>query len=101
MDFSDVNPPVHAWAVYGSIRLNKMYGRAETISGTGICSCYSTLLGGLIVRDVEGKNIFQGGFSAWIILVFRPYSQLPTGINKRMARVGNVFLEYADNCLRT
>jgi len=49
--------------------------------GTGISrSCCSTLLGGLIVRMPERKNIFQGGFLGMDnIGVFDRSAELPTG----------------------
>jgi hypothetical protein len=80
--FSDVNPPVHAWATWRVYQIEKeMYGRADKhflervfqkllLNFTWWVNC----------KDVEGKNIFQGGFLGMDnIGVFDRSSQLPTG----------------------
>lgn len=80
--FSDVNPPVHAWAAWRVYQIeNKMYGRADK---QFLERVFQKLLLNFTWwvnrKDVEGKNIFQGGFLGMDnIGVFDRSSELPTG----------------------
>eukprot|EP00761_Pharyngomonas_kirbyi_P007140 gb/GECH01007149.1/.p1 GENE.gb/GECH01007149.1/~~gb/GECH01007149.1/.p1 ORF type:complete len:1013 (+),score=245.77 gb/GECH01007149.1/:1-3039(+) len=59
-NFSDVNPPVHAWAVWN---VYKITGRKDT---KFLKRCFHKLLLNFTWwvnrKDVEGKNLFAGGF---------------------------------------
>jgi len=62
--FSDVNPPVHAWATL------KVYNIEKTITGTGDFKFLETIFLKLLLnftwwvnrKDEQGNNIFEGGF---------------------------------------
>ncbi len=62
-EFSDVNPPVHAWAVW---RVYKMTGKRGKRDHLFLARCFQKLLINFTWwvnrKDVEGKNIFGGGF---------------------------------------
>jgi len=80
--FSDVNPPVHAWATWRVYKIEqKMYGRTDR---QFLQRVFQKLLFNFTWwvnrKDAEGKNIFQGGFLGMDnIGVFDRSSQLPTG----------------------
>lgn len=61
--FSDVNPPVHAWAAW---RIYKMTGKKGMRDRSFLESIFQKLLLNftwwLNRKDLEGKNIFGGGF---------------------------------------
>ncbi|MEO0413866.1 MAG: glucosidase [Verrucomicrobiota bacterium] len=58
-NFSDVNPPVHAWAVW---RVYQMTGRDRVF----LAECFHKLMLNFTWwvnrKDPEGKNVFAGGF---------------------------------------
>jgi hypothetical protein len=63
-EFSDLNPPVHAWAVFTIFHLERMrWGREDF---DWLESCYHKLLINFAwwinKVDREGNNIFEGGF---------------------------------------
>lgn len=62
-NFSDVNPPVHAWAVW---RLYKMTGRPGHRDLNFLGQCFHKLLLNFTWwvnrKDPEGHNVFAGGF---------------------------------------
>jgi len=62
--FSDVNPPVHAWAAWRVYKIEeKMYGRADTNFLEDVFQKLCLYFTWWVNRkDAEGKNIFQGGF---------------------------------------
>jgi hypothetical protein len=82
-NFSDVNPPVHAWAAMRVYQIEKkMYG------GDGDLSFLERVFQKLLLnftwwvnrKDVEGNNVFQGGFLGLDnIGIFDRSAQLPTG----------------------
>ena len=81
--FSDVNPPVHAWAAWRLYKIEqKMYGRTDK---EFLERVFQKLLFNFTWwvnrKDVEGKNIFQGGFLGLdnIGIFDRSSEQLPTG----------------------
>jgi hypothetical protein len=80
--FSDVNPPVHAWAAWQLYKIEqKMYGRADK---QFLERVFQKLLLNFTWwvnrKDKEGKNIFQGGFLGLDnIGIFDRSSELPTG----------------------
>ena len=81
-NFSDVNPPVHAWATWRIYKIEqKIYGRTDK---QFLERVFQKLLLNFTWwvnrKDVEGKNIFQGGFLGLDnIGVFDRSSELPTG----------------------
>ncbi len=62
-NFSDVNPPVHAWACW---RVYKIAGRADGRDKNFLERCFQKLLMNFTWwvnrKDPSGKNIFAGGF---------------------------------------
>jgi hypothetical protein len=63
-DFSDVNPPVHAWAAWRIYKIeNKMYGNKDNLFLERV---FQKLLLNFTwwvnKKDQNGLNIFQGGF---------------------------------------
>jgi hypothetical protein len=81
-NFSDVNPPVHAWAAWRVYKIEqKHYGRADR---RFLERVFHKLLLNFTWwvnrKDAEGKNVFQGGFLGLDnIGVFDRSSKLPTG----------------------
>ena len=81
-NFGDVNPPVHAWAVLALYRAERAEcGRADV---PFLEQCFQKLLLNftwwLNRKDMDGKNVFQGGFLGLDnIGVFDRSSPLPTG----------------------
>ena len=80
--FGDVNPPVHAWAAWRVYKIDKR------IRGAGDRRFLERVFQKLLLnftwwinrKDVEGKNVFQGGFLGLDnIGVFDRSAPLPTG----------------------
>jgi len=80
--FGDVNPPVHAWAAW------RVYKIEKRIRGVGDRRFLARVFHKLLLnftwwinrKDLEGKNVFQGGFLGLDnIGVFDRSSPLPTG----------------------
>ena len=80
--FSDVNPPVHAWASW------RVYKIEERIRGKADRAFLERVFHKLLLnftwwvnrKDPEGKNVFEGGFLGLDnIGVFDRSSKLPTG----------------------
>ncbi|MBZ0252273.1 MAG: glucosidase, partial [Candidatus Methylomirabilis sp.] len=79
--FGDVNPPVHAWAVW---RVYKMTGKRGRRDRLFLARCFQKLLPNFTWwvnrKDPEGNNIFSGGFlDLDNIGVFDRSSTLPHG----------------------
>jgi hypothetical protein len=80
--FGDVNPPVHAWATWRVYKIEqKMYGRSDR---TFLERVFQKLMLNFTWwvnrKDVEGNNVFQGGFLGLDnIGVFDRSAALPTG----------------------
>jgi hypothetical protein len=79
--FSDVNPPVHAWACW---RVYKMTGARGARDRTFLARCFQKLLLNFTWwvnrKDAEGKHLFAGGFLGLDnIGVFDRSRPLPTG----------------------
>jgi hypothetical protein len=81
-NFSDVNPPVHAWAAWRVYKIDKR------IRGEGDTRFLERVFQKLLLnfnwwvnrKDVEGNNVFQGGFLGLDnIGVFDRSAPLPTG----------------------
>jgi len=80
-NFSDVNPPVHAWATLFLFSIEKELGRADSRflerSFQGLMLNFNWWINR---KDPEGKNVFAGGFLGLDnIGVFDRSAQLPTG----------------------
>jgi hypothetical protein len=81
--FSDVNPPVHAWATYRVYEIEK-----KANGGKGDIAFLESVFHKLLInftwwvnrKDAEGNNIFEGGFLGLDnIGVFDRSAPLPTG----------------------
>ncbi len=84
---SDVNPPVHAWAVW---RVYKMTGRRGERDRVFLARAFQKLLLNFTWwvnrKDVEGNNLFSGGFLGLDnIGVFDRSQPLPTGGHLKQA----------------
>ncbi|BAS59623.1 hypothetical protein NIES2135_08470 [Leptolyngbya boryana NIES-2135] len=80
--FGDVNPPVHAWATWRVYKIEqKMYGRSDRVFLERVFQKLLLNFTWWVNRkDVEGRNIFQGGFLGLDnIGVFDRSATLPTG----------------------
>ncbi len=80
-NFSDVNPPVHAWATLFLYNIEKELGRADLRflerSFQGLMMNFNWWVNR---KDPQGKNVFAGGFLGLDnIGVFDRSAQLPTG----------------------
>lgn len=81
-NFGDVNPPVHAWAVFRTFKIErKMYGRQDL---DFLERVFQKLLLNFTWwvnrKDYEGKNVFEGGFLGLDnIGLFNRSEPLPTG----------------------
>ena len=80
-NFSDVNPPVHAWATLLVYQMEKAQGHADL---QFLEESFQKLLKNfdwwLNRKDADGRNIFQGGFLGLDnIGVFDRSAPLPTG----------------------
>jgi len=80
-NFSDVNPPVHAWATLFLFTIEKELGRSDLRfleqSFQGLMQNFNWWVNR---KDPSGKNVFAGGFLGLDnIGVFDRSAQLPTG----------------------
>ncbi len=80
-NFSDVNPPVHAWACWRLYKLSEARGAPDT---QFLARCFHKLLINFTWwvnrKDPEGKNLFSGGFLGLDnIGLFDRSKPLPTG----------------------
>lgn len=81
-NFSDVNPPVHAWATFRTFKIErKIYGRQDL---DFLERVFQKLLLNFTWwvnrKDNEGKNVFEGGFLGLDnIGLFNRSEPLPTG----------------------
>lgn len=87
-NFSDVNPPVHAWAAYRIFKIErKMYGREDLQFLERVFHKLMLNFAWWVNRkDAEGNNVFEGGFLGLDnIGVFNRSEELPTGGNLEQA----------------
>ncbi|HEY9802449.1 MAG TPA: glucosidase [Leptolyngbyaceae cyanobacterium] len=80
--FSDVNPPVHAWATWRVYKIEqKMYGRVDRQFLERVFQKLMLNFTWWVNRkDTQGNNVFQGGFLGLDnIGVFDRSAALPTG----------------------
>ena len=101
--FSDVNPPVHAWATW------KVYEIDKEINGKGDISFLERIFHKLLLnftwwvnlKDEGGNNVFGGGFLGMDnIGVFDRSSTLPTGGRLEQADGTGWMAMYSLNMLR-
>jgi hypothetical protein len=80
-NFSDVNPPVHAWATLYLYKMERTLGRADLRFLERSFQALMLNFNWWINRkDPEGRNVFAGGFLGLDnIGVFDRSAQLPTG----------------------
>jgi hypothetical protein len=80
--FSDVNPPVHAWATWRIYKIEeKIFGKADRLFLERVFQKLLLNFTWWVNRkDTEGNNVFQGGFLGLDnIGVFDRSAALPTG----------------------
>ena len=81
-NFSDVNPPVHAWAVYRVFKIERnMYGREDRVFLERVFQKLLLNFTWWVNRkDHDGNNVFEGGFLGLDnIGIFNRSEPLPTG----------------------
>lgn len=87
-NFSDVNPPVHAWSAYRIFKIEKkMYGREDIDFLERVFHKLLLNFSWWVNRkDQDGNNVFEGGFLGLDnIGVFNRSEDLPTGGNLEQA----------------
>lgn len=99
-NFSDVNPPVHAWATLWLYKREQALGRADLRflerSFQGLMLNFNWWLNR---KDPSGKNVFAGGFLGLDnIGVFDRSSQLPTGGTLEQAD-GTAWMAFYCQCM--
>ncbi|HWD92953.1 MAG TPA: glucosidase [Verrucomicrobiae bacterium] len=86
--FSDVNPPVHAWAAWRVFQMDRKQRREHQPDDRGDLAFLERVFHKLMLnftwwvnrKDAQGRNIFQGGFLGLDnIGVFDRSAPLPTG----------------------
>ncbi len=101
--FSDVNPPVHAWAAW------KVYETDRDACGTGDTAFLETVFLKLLLnftwwvnrKDTEGNNIFEGGFLGMDnIGVFDRNARLPDGSTLEQSDSTSWMCLYSLNMMR-
>ncbi len=102
--FGDVNPPVHAWAAWRVFQIEK-----KKKGGTGDLRFLERILHKMMInftwwvnrKDLEGRNIFQGGFLGLDnIGVFDRSAPLPTGGHINQADGTSWMAMFALNLMR-
>ena len=99
-NFSDVNPPVHAWATVFLYKMERTLGRADIRflekSFQGLMLNFNWWVNR---KDPSGKNVFAGGFLGLDnIGVFDRSSQLPTGGSLEQAD-GTAWMAFYCECM--
>jgi Mannosylglycerate hydrolase MGH1-like glycoside hydrolase domain len=99
-NFSDVNPPVHAWATIYLYRMERTLGRADVRflerSFQGLLLNFNWWVNR---KDPSGKNVFAGGFLGLDnIGVFDRSAELPTGGSLEQAD-GTAWMAFYCQCM--
>jgi len=101
-NFSDVNPPVHAWAALRVFKIEKkMYGNADYMFLERVFQKLLLNFTWWVNRkDAAGRNIFEGGFLGMDnIGVFDRSSELPIGGHLHQADGTSWMAKYCLNML--
>jgi hypothetical protein len=99
-NFSDVNPPVHAWATLWLYKYERQLGRADLRflerSFQGLMLNFNWWVNR---KDPAGRNVFAGGFLGLDnIGVFDRSAQLPTGGSLEQAD-GTAWMAFYSQCM--
>jgi hypothetical protein len=99
-NFSDVNPPVHAWATLYLYKLERILGRSDIRflerSFQGLMLNFNWWVNR---KDPSGRNVFAGGFLGLDnIGVFDRSAQLPTGGSLEQAD-GTAWMAFYCQCM--
>ena len=99
-NFSDVNPPVHAWATIYLYKMERTLGRADIRflerSFQGLMQNFNWWVNR---KDPSGKNVFAGGFLGLDnIGVFDRSAKLPTGGSLEQAD-GTAWMAFYCQCM--
>jgi hypothetical protein len=99
-NFSDVNPPVHAWATLFLFRMERTLGRADMRflerSFQGLMLNFNWWVNR---KDPTGRNVFAGGFLGLDnIGVFDRSAELPTGGSLEQAD-GTAWMAFYCQCM--
>jgi hypothetical protein len=99
-NFSDVNPPVHAWATLALFKMERTLGRADIRflerSFQGLQLNFNWWVNR---KDPTGRNVFAGGFLGLDnIGVFDRSAQLPTGGTLEQAD-GTAWMAFYCQCM--
>jgi hypothetical protein len=99
-NFSDVNPPVHAWATLYLFRLERALGRADMRFLERSFQALTLNFNWWVNRkDPSGRNVFAGGFLGLDnIGVFDRSAQLPTGGSLEQAD-GTAWMAFYCQCM--
>jgi hypothetical protein len=100
-NFSDVNPPVHAWAILFNMNIER--ARTGKVDFKFLESAFQKLLVNFTWwvnrKDPGGKNVFEGGFLGLDnIGVFDRSSPLPTGGRLEQAD-GTAWMAFYSQCM--
>jgi hypothetical protein len=107
--FDDVNPPVHAWAAWRVFQIDRKQRRETHPDDKGDLTFLERVFHKLMLnftwwvnrKDVQGRNIFQGGFLGLDnIGVFDRSAPLPTGGFINQADATSWMAMYCLNLLR-
>jgi len=99
-NFSDVNPPVHAWATLYLYKMEQTLGRADLRflerSFTGLLLNFNWWVNR---KDPDGRSVFSGGFLGLDnIGVFDRTAKLPTGGSLEQAD-GTAWMAFCCQCM--
>jgi len=107
--FSDVNPPVHAWATWRVFQMDRKQRRAVNPGDSGDLAFLERVFHKLLLnftwwvnrKDAQGRNIFQGGFLGLDnIGCFDRSAPLPTGGHINQADGTSWMAMYSLNLMR-
>ncbi|HEY6990094.1 MAG TPA: glucosidase [Bryobacteraceae bacterium] len=99
-NFSDVNPPVHAWATLFLYKMERALGRADLHFLERVFQALMLNFNWWVNRkDPSGRNVFAGGFLGLDnIGVFDRSAQLPTGGSLEQAD-GTAWMAFYCQCM--
>jgi hypothetical protein len=99
-NFSDVNPPVHAWATLWLFKYEQQLGRADyRFLERSFQGLTQNFMWWVNRKDPSGKNVFGGGFLGLDnIGIFDRSAQLPTGGSLEQAD-GTAWMAFYSQCM--